>query len=75
MAINPSYVLCNQLHSSRDHILPEGFSRTGAEVRVFVQVRDTPAPVSLEGPAASYHLERPSASKITQVFLTFGRTL
>jgi hypothetical protein len=43
-------------------------------MRVFVQVRDIPTPVSLEGQAASYHAHAPISSKTTQLFPTCRRS-
>jgi hypothetical protein len=54
-------------------ILPKGgCQNTGAGTHHWSGQRTPRRPVSLEGPRASYHAKRRSASSFAQVFLTFG---
>jgi hypothetical protein len=50
-----------------------GSVSTGTGMRVFVQVRDIPIPVSLEGPRVSYHAHPAGASNAIGLFPTLRR--
>src|ERR1700729_67115 len=52
-----------------------GCQNTGAGTRHWSGQRTPRRPVSLEGPRASYHAKRHSASRSAQVFPTFWRSL